>query len=146
MLEALAGKRQGQILAATINNFDAARNAMESTGQSAGSANAEMQVAMDSIEFRLNKMSQVGTSIAQNLFQRDDIKAVIDVLTSLAEAIQFVTDKLGLFGTIGLGAGIFAGFKNVGRGKILPLLFCEICRHIQYVLSAARQEVYLNGL
>lgn len=88
------------------------------------SAEAELSVAMDSIEYKLNSLKESGTGIAQNLFQRDDIKAVIDVLTSLAEAIQFVTDKLGLFGTIGLGAGLFAGFKNVGRGKILPLVCC----------------------
>lgn len=47
LLETLAGKRQGQIIAATINNFEAAEKAMESMANSAGSAEREMSVIMD---------------------------------------------------------------------------------------------------
>ena len=115
LLEALAGKRQGQIIAATINNFEAAEKAMDNMANSAGSAEREMAVIMDSVDYKANKLAETGTGIAQNLFAREDMKIVLDVLTDLAEALDWVTEKAGLFGTIGLGAGIFAGVKNVGK-------------------------------
>lgn len=114
LLEALAGKRQGQIIAATINNFEAAEKAMDDMTNSAGSAEREMAIIMDSVDYKANKLKETGTGIAQNLFKRDDMKNVIDTLTWFGERLDWITDKLGLFGTIGLGAGLFAGFKNIG--------------------------------
>ena len=113
-LELMFGKLRSNIGAAVLKNFSAAERAMELMANSAGSANAELSVAMDSIEYKMNQLGETGTSIAQNLFKRDDIKYVIDVLTSFMEVIDQVTEKLGLFGSIGLGTSLFAGFKNVG--------------------------------
>lgn len=111
----MAGKRQGQAVAAIINNFENAEKSMESMANSAGNAEAEMAIAIDSIEYKANTLSEIGTGIAQNLFRRDDMKSVLDTINSIGEKIQWLTDKLGLFGTIGLGAGLFAGVKNFGK-------------------------------
>ena len=115
LLEALAGKRQGQIIAATINNFEAAEKAMDSMANSAGSAEKEMSVIMDSIEYKTNRLKETATGVAQNLFKRDDMKIVVDGSTSVMNVIDKLTSKLGLFGSIGLGAGLFAGVKNIGK-------------------------------
>ena len=115
LLEALAGKRQGQIIAATINNFEAAEKAMGNMANSAGSAEKEMSVIMDSIEYKTNRLKETTTGLAQNLFKRSDMKTVVDGLTSVMNVIDSLTSKLGLFGSIGLGAGIFAGVKNIGK-------------------------------
>ena len=89
---------------------------------SAGNADAEMSVVMDSIDFKINQLKETGTGIAQNLFDREEIKSLIDLLTKFAESIDFLTDKAGLLGTIGLGAGLFAGWKNVGGDKMYSLI------------------------
>lgn len=115
LLEVLAGKRNGQALAALISNFKSAQESMDLMANSAGNAEKEMSVIMDSLDFKLNRLSETGTSIAQNLFKRDDMKTVIDDLTSVMSVIDSLTSKLGLFGSIGLGAGIFAGVKNIGK-------------------------------
>lgn len=112
MLEALAGKRNGQAVAAILNNFDTVTSSLESMSNSAGNAEAEMAVAMDSIDFKLNKVKETGTGIAQNLFGREEMKSVLDVIGSLGNGLDWLTDKLDLFGTIGLGAGITAFVKN----------------------------------
>lgn len=114
LLEALAGKRNGQALSAIISNFDSARDAMDLMANSAGNAEAEMQVAMDSIDYKANSLKETFTGIAQNLFQREDMKTAIDGLQDVANAIDYVTDKLGLFGTAFAGLGAFAGVKNFG--------------------------------
>ena len=114
LLEALAGKRQGQIIAATINNFEAAEKAMDDMANSAGSAEREMAIIMDSVDYKANKLKETGTGIAQNLFERDDMKTVIDTLTWFGEKLDWVTEKAGLFGTLAIGGGLFAGIKNIG--------------------------------
>lgn len=77
-----------------------------------------------SLDFKLNRLSETSTSVAQNLFKRDDMKTVVDGLTSVMNVIDALTSKLGLFGSIGLGAGLFAGFKNVGKPKMFGFNFC----------------------
>lgn len=115
LLEALAGKRQGQIVAAILNNYEAVSTSLDSMANSAGNAEKEMSIAMDSIAYKANTTKEIGTGIAQNLFGREDMKTVLDTINSLGEGIQWLTDKLGLLGSIGLGAGIFAGIKNFGE-------------------------------
>ena len=125
LLEKIAGKRQGQIVAAAIQNFEAAEKAMDDMANSAGSAEKEMAIIMDSVDYKANKLKETGTGISQNLFQRDDMKNLLDGLTKIAEVLDWITEKAGLFGTIGLGVGIGALFKNFGRPKMfgLKLLF-----------------------
>jgi len=117
-LETAFGKNQAQAGAAIIQNYEAVANAMKSMETAAGSSDREMSTIIDSLDYKLNKLSETGTGIAQNLFQRDDMGSVINTLTKLAEAIDFVTDKLGLLGTISVGAGLFAGLKNTGKRRI----------------------------
>lgn len=114
LLEALAGKRNGQAVAAILNNFDTVTSSLESMADSAGNAEAEMSIAMDSIDYKLNKVKETGTGIAQNLFGRDDIKLILDNISSIGSGLDWLTKKLGLFGTINAGTGLFASFKNVG--------------------------------
>lgn len=121
-LELMFGKLRANIGASVLKNFSAAEKAMKDMANSAGSADAEMSVAMDSIEYKINSLKETGTGIAQNIFNRDDIKSVIDILGSFANAIDSITDKLGFFGTIGAGIGTFTILKNLGRGKRYPLI------------------------
>lgn len=121
MLETLAGKRQGQAVAAIISNFDSARESMELMSNSAGNAEAEMSVVYDSMDFKLNQLGQTWTGIAQNLFQRDAMKGIIDTFTALSTSIDFITDKIGLLGTLAVGGGIFAFIKNLDHQKVLKI-------------------------
>jgi len=114
LLEALAGKRNGQAVAAILNNFEAVEDSLNSMEKSAGSADKEMSVIMDSMDYKLNRLKETGTGVFQNLFQRKDMKSIIDGFTSILNVADTLTSKLGLIGTMGLGAGIFAGVKNVG--------------------------------
>lgn len=122
-LELMFGKSKANIGASVIQNFSAAEKAMNDMANSAGNAEAEMSVAMDSIDFKLNKLRETGTGIAQNIFERDDMKKFLDFFNSLAGILDSVTDKLGLFGTIGAGVGIASSIKNVGGDKMYSPLF-----------------------
>lgn len=106
LLEALFGKRQAQIGSAILSNFDQARDAIAKMEDSAGSADREMSKIMDSLEYKLNELQETWVGVAQNLFQSDDLKAVIGVLQTISNVIDTLTEHLGLFGSVGLVVAI----------------------------------------
>lgn len=81
--------------------------------KSAGNADKEMAVIQQSLEFKVNRLKETVTGIAQNLFQRDDMKAVVDGFTDVLSVVESLTDKIGLFGTTIASAGIIAGIKSI---------------------------------
>ena len=121
LLDKLFGKNRAQVGAAIVKNFDAVRKSIEAMENSAGSADKEMSVIMDGLDYKLNRLKETGTGIAQNLFERDEMKSIVDGFTSLLEVIDSLTSKIGLLGTIGAGAGLFTGLKNVGSPKMFGL-------------------------
>ena len=114
LMEKLFGKNRASVGQAILQNFEAAEKAMNNMANSAGNADAEMEIITKSLEYKLNALQETGVGVFQNLFQREDVGVVIDILTKLAEAVDFVTDKLGLFGTVAAGVGIAAFVKNFG--------------------------------
>lgn len=123
LLEKLAGKRGGQVVAGLLSNFSAAEKAMQDMGEAAGSSDAEMSIIESSISYKINALKETWVGTVQELINRGDIGKLVDGLTKLSEALGFVIDKLGILGSVGLGAGIFSGIKNVGRDKMYSLSF-----------------------
>lgn len=96
-----------------MQNFEAAEKAMDNMAQSAGNADAEMDIIKESLEYKLNALKETGVGIFQEMFSREDIGAAIDALTGLLSIIGEVTSFLGGLGTIAVGGGIFAFLKEV---------------------------------
>lgn len=112
LLEKLAGKRQGQVVAAILGNFGAVEKSLATMADSAGGAMREMEIIEESLEFKLNALKETATGVFQNLFAKEDMAVVIDLLTKLMEVLDFLTEKLGLFGTALTGIAIYAFIKN----------------------------------
>ena len=117
LAESLFGKNSAQAGAAIIENFDQVRRSIEYMGSSDGSADAEMSAVMDSLEYKLGRLSETGTGVAQNLFAGSDLKTAVDVLNAFADILDTVTGELGLFKTAALGIGGILGAKNLGQQK-----------------------------
>ena len=128
LLEALFGKRQAQIGAAILSNFDQARSAIVKMEESAGSAGREMDKITQSLDYKLNALKETWVGVAQNLFQTDDMKLVVDALNLVSNGIDQLTEKLGLFGTIGLVGAIALIYKFRAEMNMLTsykMLFTE---------------------
>lgn len=126
LLEALFGKRQAQIGAAILSNFDQARSAIVKMEESAGSAGREMDKITQSLDYKLNALKETWVGVAQNLFQTDGMKLVVDALNLVSNGIDQLTEKLGLFGTIGLVGAIALIYKfraemNMLQSTVLPV-------------------------
>ena len=114
LLEKLASKRNSQVVAAILNNFDAVNNSLETMQNSAGNAEKEMGVIMDSIEYKTNRLKETAVGIAQDIFQRDSTKNMVDNLTSLLEIINKLTTSIGGLGTAFTGLMAYKGLKGQG--------------------------------
>lgn len=142
LLEALFGKRQAQIGAAILSNFEQAEKAISTMEKSAGSAEREMEKIYASLEYKLNKFKETWVGIAQNLFDSDAIGALVDALTFLSSIVDKVTDVFGFLGTIGI-AGAITWFVKLNQTMGRPEIegFMTIMTVPIYTLVVTRNEL-----
>ena len=80
----------------------------------AGSADAEMSIIQDSIEYKLNALKQTWTGVLTDVISRDSFKGTVDNLTSISEALGGVISKIGLLKTAIIGIGTVIGSQKLG--------------------------------
>lgn len=95
VLEIMFGKRQGNVGAAVLNNFDIAKNALATALSSAGSAEEEFAKWTDSIEAKLQRLEATWQSLSQSFISSDLVKWVIDSGTSILGLLDSITQKGG---------------------------------------------------
>lgn len=117
LLETLAGKRGGQVLAGLLDDFSEVEKAMEQMSLAAGSANDEMSIVMESLDFKINRFKETWVGIWQNLIDRGTVGAIVDFGSKVANVIGLITEKIGLLGTAISGITLFNLVKNFGKPK-----------------------------
>lgn len=98
-----------------MSNFDTAREALEVSANSAGSAMQEHAKWSESLEARLLKLKASWQSFAQSFMNSSFLKSGISLLSGLLNILDKLINNFGLLGTVGLGAvgfGIFKHFKK----------------------------------
>ena len=73
-LELMGGKRQANILASIIKNFDTVEQVIATSQNSAGSALAENEVYLDSIQGKLDQLSNSTQTMWMNFMRSDVVK------------------------------------------------------------------------
>ncbi|MCI8307571.1 MAG: phage tail tape measure protein, partial [Lachnospiraceae bacterium] len=119
LISSLAAGESGDVLSSIITNFDTARNSMTLMAGSAGSAMQSMDAVYDGLDFKLNRLSETGTGIAQNLFGGSEMKTVVDGINAVGNAVEWVTGKLGLLGTSGAISGLLMNRAGIGERTII---------------------------
>lgn len=114
LLEKLGGKRGGQVLAGILNDFSSVEKALENMEQAAGSADAEMQIASDSIAFKLNALQQTWVGVLTTLADRGAIGDILDFLTRVSEVLGDIITNADLLIPIlgGIGGTILSATNN----------------------------------
>lgn len=109
----LAGKNRANVFAALMQNWDKAREAFDvSANQSAGSAEKEMNKALNSIEAKINQLKATGQSISMDFLDSDSLKQALDIIIKLGSALDVVVQKVGALPTL-VGA-VTAAFSAIG--------------------------------
>ena len=125
LLNSVGGKLRATQLDALLRNFDTYETMLQQYADGTGSMAREAEKTANSWEGSLNRLENTWTDTVENVANSDAIITVINGFDGLLSIVNEVTSALGSLGTIGLGAGIFAGFKNVGEGKMLPSICFE---------------------
>lgn len=122
LLSAVGGGTNAEGLHAILENYSLYEEMLQNYSQGAGSLDMAARKTADSWEGSLNRLSDTWTETIGNIADSDAIVTIIKSLNSLLSAGNSLTGWLGSAGTIGLGAGLLAGIKNVGRDKMFSLI------------------------
>lgn len=118
IIELVAGKHQGNVFASLMSNFDIAREALDTSLNSSGSAMREHAKWSESLEAHLNKLKAAWQGLSQAFLKSDFLRIAIDFIANLIEALTKLIDKIGtiptLIGAFGIGKAAF-GLLTLGK-------------------------------
>lgn len=105
--EALAGKRQANILTALMGNWDTVEKMMQDYADGAGSALRENEIYLDSWEAKSKQLTASWTEFVSHLVETDTIKGALDGVIGLVEFLDSDTGRL-VVKVAALTAGVVA--------------------------------------
>ena len=113
----IAGTRQTNIIKTLLGYWTDYEDLVTKAGDASGTTLENQGKYEETLEAKTKKLSTTMESFWHNLLGANEVGGVIEILQGFATAIDKVSGALGSLGTIGLGAGLFAGIKNVGMFK-----------------------------
>ncbi len=117
ILTGIGEKSHANTLSAILSDWDSYESMLDLYSQGMGSAATEAEESANNIQGSLNRLHNTWIDTVENAASSDAILTIVNAFNGLLSVINNATDDLGSFGTIGLGAGILAGIKNVGKPK-----------------------------
>ena len=114
MLEVIAGKQRGNSVAALIQSFQSGQvqKALDASINSAGSAYAEQEKWLESIEAKTQQFIASFQSLSSAIVDSDGLKLLVDSGTSLNNVLTELIRNFGILPTLVSGAGIASFVKN----------------------------------
>lgn len=103
ILELIGGKRNANANAALLTNFEQAEAAMKTAMNSSGSAMAENEKYLDSINGRLAQLSATFESLSAHVVNSDMLKFAVDVADALLTVLDRLAEANILIPAIGVG-------------------------------------------
>lgn len=122
ILSDIGGTYSSDVLSGLLSNWELYEKMLGDFEHADGSAMKDSLATADSWEGALNRLSNTWTDTVENIADSDAVVAGMNSLNGLLDIINRLTSALGSFGSISLGAGLFAGFKNVGSPKMFGLI------------------------
>lgn len=121
LISAVGGKYRGNQLNALLENWDLYEKMLKDYASGSGSAMEEAMKSANNWEGSMNRLGNTFTKVVGNIVKSDAVITVANSFNSLLSIVDKLTSSLDSLGTISLGAGIFAGIKNVGSPKMFGL-------------------------
>lgn len=114
-------KNRASTVAGLIENYKTIDKVIEAASNADNSALDENQKVIESIDGRIQQLSNRVQEFWQTVINGDSIKWIIDSTTTVLEVLTNIISKLHLIPTLlgGIGAGI--AIKNVGEHYIVPV-------------------------
>lgn len=142
-LELMGGKRQANVLASLLNNFETVENAIETSMNSSGSAMAENEKWLDSIEGKTYQFTNALQTMWSNMLDSEVIKGFLDFGTGAIQILDTTAGKVIAFVAALKLAAKFKGFSIKGIAKGLGDTINQITTS-QQTLQALSQTTQLG--
>lgn len=115
LLEILFGKQRGNAGSALIQAFQSGQveKALEAANNSAGSAMAEQEKWMESLEAKTSQLKAAWEELSSVVLDSDFLKKVVDSGTSLLSVLSKIIDNVGVLNTALAGAAIYKTIKSI---------------------------------
>lgn len=153
LLENLFGKRGASVGSSILLNFDQVEKALDEMEQAGGAADAEMDIIMDSIDYKVNALKETWVGVLQELIDRGTLGDFIDRLTDISEIVGDIITQIGplpsAIGAIGLSK-VIINLDNIK--KIIPEIGANILNAktegtlLSTVLSGLGKGAIIAGL
>ena len=127
-LELMGGKRQSNILSSVITNFETVEDVIETSMNSSGSAIAENEKWLNSIEGKTYQFTNALQTMWSNMLDSEVIKGFLDFGT---DAIRFLDTGAGKVIAIIAALKLMAKFKGFSLGGIVKGLSNTIANIIR---------------
>lgn len=137
LLETIAGKNRSNIAASILQNGDMLRSVYEDAQNSEGSAENELNSYLDSIDGKLQQLTNRAQEFWFKVIDSETIKNGIDLFSTLLKGATDFVDTVGLLPTIFTTISGYLGSKNLGWQTKMTL-WCDA----QYI---PRAEVRILG-
>ena len=114
--ELIGGKRNSNVASALLENFSVAEKALETSATASGSALAENEKYLDSIQGRLTLLKTEFENLSTSLIDSEIVKTFIDLGTGV---LKFLDGGIDTVGSIGAIISAVAGVSGLFKGGLL---------------------------
>ncbi len=118
LLNSVSNGQNTAQLDALLSQWSAYETMLQQYKDGTGSIAKGVKKTADSWESSLNRLSNTWTNTIGTIADSKAIVSAINGLNNFLSVISKITDYLTPLTTIGLGAGLFASFKNIGNCRI----------------------------
>lgn len=143
VLSGLGGKLRTNQLTALVQNYDMMQEMLDKTTQSAGSADKEIGVMLDTWEAKTNILKNTWTEFIAKTIDSDLIKGILDISTAVVD----FADNAGLAATAAAGLMlVFKGKEVVGAIKDVKNVFQDLGGALKGVTTSMTATTTAVGL
>lgn len=121
-------KRQGNIVSALMDNFDIARQTLDTAlNDSEGSAERELENYQKGIEYSLEKFNASFQAMSTSFLDSDIFKGIIDSGTTLLNLLTAIGEVGGGLGAVFGTLATYFSTKGLGKHIIVKnALYCKV--------------------
>lgn len=125
LLETLAGKRQGNALAAALNNIETIKDVYNTAEfDSAGSAMKEQEKYAESLQFKLESLKATAQEFANVTLDSSWLKTGVDAAQTLLNILTKLVDTFGSLGTAVTGFAVGKGITSFVKNFDNSVIYC----------------------
>lgn len=111
--ELIAGKRQGNIVSSLMSNYDIARKALETSMNSEGSAMAELEKYMESLEAKINQLKAAWQEFSRVFLNDGFLKELVDAGTTILTVLNAIIKNIGVLNILLISLAATKGIKSI---------------------------------